>query len=548
MIVIDYLFPPNLQKRFVTAANSVIFGRPSTGQPVDMDLTPDTTVSRRHARLTYESGSLWLEDLNSKYGTWVNGQQIVGQTLIRPGDQVQLGRTILEIRKDSTSACASPDAEDYLWLGGNGTAGQQEQGVFTRTISAVIAPSVLLLNPPEDRASLADVQRRLAVFYELGNALGTMQAVEPLVKTVVEFLCEAIPGAQRGAILLREEQGLVVKAYFPEPIKPAVSLNLARLAVEKQEAFTWRSGAPGAVGAPFESVIRYGTQAAMYAPLIWKDEVLGMVFVDNFETTEAFQDDDLHLLMAMANQVAMFVKNYALQEDLRRQEVIRSNLLRQFSPQVAEHLEHILKERGDLGLGGKRTEPVTILMSDVHGFTALSAQMEPNDVVEMLNEMFSACIPIIFKYNGTVDKYVGDAILAVFGSPDPDEHQWESAVHAAMEMQQAIRKLAAKRLSRGMPAFQVGIGIHTGAVLHGFIGSQERIEYTVIGDTVNRTTRYCHGAGEGEVVISSAVYEQLKNLVQVRPKTIQSKHPGTEPDLEAYVVKGLATRALLAQQ
>lgn len=548
MIVIDYLFPPNLQKRFVTAANSVIFGRPSAGQPVDMDLTPDTTVSRRHARLTYENGALWLEDLNSKYGTWVNGQQIVSQTLIRPGDQVQLGRTILEIRQEHTSSHDKPDTENYLWVYGHDPNEQQEQGVFTRTVSAVTSPSVLLLNPAEDRTSLADVQRRLAVFYELGNALGTMQAVEPLVKTVAEFLCEAIPGAQRGAILLCEEQGLSVKACFPHPIKPAVSLNLARLAIEKQEAFTWRSGAPGVVGAPFESVIRYGTQAAMYAPLVWKEEVLGIVFVDNFETADAFQDDDLNLLMAMANQVAMFVKNYALQEDLRRQEVIRSNLLRQFSPKVAEHLEFMLKERGDLGLGGKRAEPVTILISDVHGFTALSAQMEPNDVVEMLNELFSACIPIIFKYNGTVDKYVGDAILAVFGSPDPDEHQWESAVVAAMEMQQAIQKLAAKRLSRGLPAFQVGIGIHTGAVLHGFIGSQERIEYTVIGDTVNRTTRYCHGAGEGEVVISSAVYEHLQDLVQVTPKTIQSKHPGTEPDLEAYVVKGLATQALQAQQ
>lgn len=537
MIIIEYLFPPNLHRRFVTSADSIILGRSFTGQPVDLDLTPDTTVSRRHARITCKDGLFWLEDLNSKYGSWVNGQQITTQIQLQPGDQVQLGRTTLEIKRE------------YVPLSFSYRNGQQapppldtsDQGILTTTVSAVTSPSLLLLNRDADQALLADVRRRLAVFYELGNALGTMQTVESLLKTVVEYLCEAIPDAQRGAVLLKDEQGFTAKVYFPEPIKPTVSLNLARLAVDRQEAFTWRSGTPGITGTPFDSVIRYGTQAAMYAPLIWKDEVLGIVFVDNFETTDAFDEDDLRLLMAMANQVAMFIKNHALQEDLRRQEVIRSNLLRQFSPQVAEHLEYLLNERGDLGLGGQRAEPVTILITDVHGFTALSAQMEPSDVVDMLNELFSICIPIIFKYNGTVDKYVGDAILAVFGSPDRDDQQWEGAVRAALEMQQAIHKLAVKRQSRNLPAFQVGFGIHTGAVIHGFIGSRERMEYTVIGDTVNRATRYCRGAGGDEVVISPAVYERLKSLIEVTPKTIKSKHPETEADLEAYVVRGWVT-------
>jgi adenylate cyclase len=282
----------------------------------------------------------------------------------------------------------------------------------------------------------------------------------------------------------------------------------------------------------------------MYAPLIWHGEVLGIVCVDNYIVDDAFTDDDLHLLMAMASQAAMFVKNHRLQENLLHEKVVRSNLLRQFSPQVASHLEKLLRSPERLGLGGERVEPVTILNSDVRGFTALSARLEPREVMEMLNQLFGVCIPIIFKYYGTVDKYIGDGILAVFGSPNPDPKgdQWANAVRAALEMQQAVRKVGKEWKTMGRPVYEIGIGIHTGPVLQGFIGSAEQMEYTVIGDTVNRASRYCYGAGRGEIIISSAVYQHVAGLVDVVRKTIKSKHPDTEPDLEAYLVKGFSTQ------
>jgi adenylate cyclase len=318
------------------------------------------------------------------------------------------------------------------------------------------------------------------------------------------------------------------------------------MAIDKQEAFTWRRDDSGEESRLTDSIIGHGTQCAMYVPLIWQEQVLGVVYVDNFITNDAFDVDDLRLLMAMASQAAMFVKNHNLQEELRHQEVIRSNLLRQFSPQVAGHLEGMMKDRGDLGLGGDRVEPVTILASDVRGFTALSAKMDPKDVMDMLNQLFGACIPIIFRYNGTVDKYIGDGLLAVFGSPNPDPEgqQWENAVRAALDMQHAIYRLGKKWRSMDLPVYQIGIGVHTGAVLQGFIGSREQMEFTVIGNTVNQASRYCDGAGKGEVVISPEVYHHVTGIVDVTPKTVVSRHPDTEPDLEAYVVKGFGTRAL----
>lgn len=520
-MLISYTYLSQPPQQFATEADSIIVGRLWRGQTVDLDLTPDNTVSRRHARLSRENGVFWLEDLDSTGGTWLNGERITGRSRLVPGDVITIGQTTLEIMNEP--AVVPPPDEEVL------------EGVLTSSVSAADSPSVMILAA----ASQEIIKRRLTAFYELGAALGTMDSVESLSQTIVQHLRRAIPRARRAALLLQDERGLSPKAYVPEKAKPPISLNLARQAMEKQQAFTWSLPTARETDRPFDSIILHGTQSAMYAPLIWKGEVLGVVFVDTTDTGSTFDDDDLRMLMAMASQAAMFVKNYALQQDLRRQEVVRSNLLRQFSPQVAERLERMLKESGDWQLGGKRAEPVTILVSDVRGFTALSAGMDPGDVVEMLNELFSVCIPIIFKYNGTVDKYIGDSILAVFGSPESDDKQWEHAVRAAFDMQQAIRAQGNKRQSHSAPIYQIGIGIHTGAVLHGFFGAAERMEYTVIGDTVNRAVRYCDGAHRGEIVISPAVYQQVADLVDVVSRTITTKHPESEPDMDAYVVRAL---------
>ncbi|RMF03706.1 MAG: FHA domain-containing protein [Chloroflexi bacterium] len=545
MIIIEYTYLTTSAKRFETADNHVVIGRQSAERPVDLDLTPDVTVSRNHARIFYDKKNYWLEDLGSRGGTWVNNLPISEKTRITLQDRVRIGQTTLRFKMlGSTRRIDSMTDTEPLPI--DSLDNLPDHGSFTSSVSATESPTNLLIPEQQGRDTLALVERRLAVFYELGAALGSAQSVEPVLKTVVQHLVKVIPGAQRGAVLLRDGRKLFLKAYQPERSKPSVSLYLAKLAIDKQEAFTWRYDDPGEMKRLTDSIVWHGTKCAMYAPLIWQDEVLGIAYVDNYVAEDAFKKDDLLLLTAMSSQAAMFVKNHTLQEDLRHQEIVRSNLLRQFSPQVADHLEGILSERGQLGLGGERVEPVTILNSDVRGFTAISAQMDPRDVMEQLNQLFSVCIPIIFKYNGTVDKYIGDAILAVFGSPNPDPEgrQWSDAVRAAIEMQRAVRKLGHEWRQLGRPVFEIGIGVHTGAVLQGFIGSHEQMEYTVIGDTVNRTTRYCDGAKAGQIVISPDVFARVRGTVDVRPTVITTKHPETESDLDAFLVKGMGTQGL----
>jgi class 3 adenylate cyclase len=381
--------------------------------------------------------------------------------------------------------------------------------------------------------------RQLQAFYSLSQGLGTVRTLAAMEEILVDQLKQAMPGAQRGAVLLPDERGrLLLKIHWPSGAH-SVSMTLAGEAFEEKTPILWNApdqqSAPN--GAP-TSVIFYEVKSALYVPLISGAQTLGVMYVDNKDERNVFTSADLELLTAIADQVARFVRENLLQPDLQREEVIRASLLRQFSPAVAEQ---ILAGSQRLQLGGNRVNPITILVSDIRGFTSISAKMEPADVVRMLNEMFDAFVPIIFEYDGIVDKYVGDSVLAVFGSPDKDEQQWEKAVRAALEMQQAIHKLGEAWKTRRLPVFEVGIGVHSGEAIQGFIGSAQRTEYTVIGNTVNQAARFCDGADRGEILISSAVFEHVYRLVDVSPKTVKTKHPEREPDLKGYLVRGLKT-------
>jgi adenylate cyclase len=157
-------------------------------------------------------------------------------------------------------------------------------------------------------------------------------------------------------------------------------------------------------------------------------------------------------------------------------------------------------------------------------------------VVEMLNEYFAALVSVIFENDGTVDKFVGDAILAVFGSPEPDPNQHEKAMRAALGMRAAVEKLNVTRAARGVPTCNIGIGLNCGEVFHGFIGAADRMEFTVVGDPVNMTSRYCDGAQGGEILMGPDMHQHVWRLVLTESVSIPTKHGGNLP---VHRVKGV---------
>ncbi|MEW6668317.1 MAG: adenylate/guanylate cyclase domain-containing protein [Thermodesulfobacteriota bacterium] len=507
--------------------DSITIGRPKPGWRIDLDLSPDVGVSRPHACLGCEEGVYWIEDLKSKHGTFVNGQRITGKTCLKPGDRIQLGNTTLEIPGKSDSPFSPLPVDDQ---------GPVEGGLVTHKATLAEASPDLLLSPEMARQSpLEAFRRRLTAICDLGTAVCTCQTIETLAEAIVKYLLQAIPGAARGGFLLQKGHDLLLKAHLPEAC-PSVSMNLAARSLELREGIIWQgSPAPGLVIDPTQSIVRHNTQCAMYAPLVWQGETLGVVYVDNTEGSVSFEQDDLRLMLAIGSQAAMFVKNRALLQELVRQETVRSSLLGQFPPKV---VEEFLKHGGRPQLRGERRE-ATVLVSDVRGFTRLSAALQPEGVVKLLNDMFYELAPIVLKYGGMIDKYVGDGMLAVFGSPEEDPQQSQNAVRAALDMQAVMLKLADTRWQpQDLPVLKIGIGIHRGEVVQGFIGSRQRMEYTVIGDTVNRASRYCDGADGAEILVSPEVFAYVHGMVAARLKTIPSKHEG---DMKAYVVLGPAT-------
>jgi len=320
----------------------------------------------------------------------------------------------------------------------------------------------------------------------------------------------------------------LLKAYRYEQ-RMYLSETLLRRAMGERKAFVWKRNPEADVSG---SIAQGGIETGMYAPLLWQGEALGAICAGARNAEAVFADEDVRLLVLVGQYAAMAVATHRLQERLRRESVVRSNLLRQFSPKVAEHL---LVHHGRLRLGGRRSE-VTILYSDIRGFTQLAREMDPDDVVETLNDYFGVLVPIIFAHKGTIDKFMGDAILVVFGSPEPDPNQHENAVRAAIEIHAGITKLNEVRRLKGAPCRDFGVGVHCGEVVHGLIGTADRMEFTVIGDAVNRAERYCAAATGGEVLISPELHEHVWRLVEAERTVIQTKR---ESDVPAYRVHRL---------
>jgi len=326
-----------------------------------------------------------------------------------------------------------------------------------------------------------------------------------------------------------ETDALLLKAYHYVQ-RTSLSETLLRRVMAERKAFIWRKGADVDMSG---SVVLSGIEIGAYAPLVWQGEALGAICAGARSVKTVFTEEDLKLLVLVGQYAAMAVATHRLQEKLRRESVVQANLLRQFSPKVARHL---LTHRGRLRLGGGRRSEVSILNSDIRGFTRLARETDPDEVVEMLNDYLRLLVPVIFSHNGTVDKFMGDGILAIFGSPEADPNHHENALRAAVEMQSVVTKLNATRQLQGVPHRNFGIGIHCGEVVHGFVGTSDRMEFTVIGDAVNRSARYCAAAEEGQVLISPELHEHVWRFVETEQTTISTKHEG---DLIAYRVHRL---------
>jgi adenylate cyclase len=225
-----------------------------------------------------------------------------------------------------------------------------------------------------------------------------------------------------------------------------------------------------------------------------------------------FSEEDLELFTSLASQSAMALDLVRLHEEVVEAEKRRQNFGRFLSPAI---VDKIMCAEGVLELGGQRTV-VTTLFCDIRGFTNTAERIQPAELVSLLNEYFTAMTQIIFDHNGTLDKYVGDEIMAVFGAPVSSGDDPHQAVRAALAIQARNAELNALRKSENRTCIELGIGIDTGEVTAGYFGSPMRMEFTVIGDRVNTAARFCGMAGPGQIVTGKETWDAVADRIEGR--------------------------------
>jgi adenylate cyclase len=281
-----------------------------------------------------------------------------------------------------------------------------------------------------------------------------------------------------------------------------------------------------------ESIVTQGVRSTICAPLLTESEVHGALYADRLDPLAQFTRDDLELISAIAAQTAVAVETARAHKRLAREEVARANYAR-FMPDYV--VRQLLEHPESFQLGGVN-QTLTVLFADVRGFTRLAEHARPEQVVQLLNSYFSAMTEVIFAHGGTLDKYIGDGLMALFGAPTASPNDAANAVTAAVGMQRQIEALNVSLKAQGLPEISVGIGLHTGVATVGYIGSERRTEYTAIGDTVNLAARLEQNAAGGQILLSESVAEAAQHrhsLVRRQPLTVKNR---TQP-IQVYEIK-----------
>ena len=257
--------------------------------------------------------------------------------------------------------------------------------------------------------------------------------------------------------------------------------------------------------------------------------------------TRAIAQGDFHVSLPVTSgdEIGLLTESFnQMARSLREKEMIK----RAFTRYVArEVVEEILKDPERLVLTGERRE-VTVLFCDIRGFTAMAERMTPEAVVLLLNEFYTLMIETTFRHDGTLDKFIGDAVMAIFGAPIPAPDHAARAMRTALDMQAGIGTLNEKRAAEGREPIGVGIGVSLGEVVAGTVGTEARMEYTVIGDSVNVAARLESQAKPGRILISQPTYDRVRDLVEVVPLgSVRVK--GKEETVDVYEVVGRLDRA-----
>jgi adenylate cyclase len=273
----------------------------------------------------------------------------------------------------------------------------------------------------------------------------------------------------------------------------------------------------------------HGIRSAMCVPLWNKQHVIGAVQVDSPIHIGSFTEEDLDLLTALANFAAVAIERAQLGEKIEQERKIRSKMERYHSPAVIDEIVRGVVSTNETEI---RSTEISILFADISGFTSVSETKSPEEVSEFLSHFFSCAVESIFAYGGTLDKFIGDAVMAFFGAPIAQEDHADRAILAGLMMQRLTGEWNAQRIAEGATPVKIRVGINSGAAVVGNVGTEKRVDYTAIGSSVNIASRLESGVAKpGQVVISKNTLDRtigsfnIEELGEFALKGLQQKMP-----------------------
>lgn len=389
-----------------------------------------------------------------------------------------------------------------------------------------------------DDKNLRRDYERLRIGHELARAVGSELDLDKLLPKILDKAFELV-GADRGVILLQDDRGELAPRFVKTrsgKSDPNIVLSKTVMAeVQNNKAAVLSSDAT--MDARFSgahSIIMQGIRSTMTLPLLHAGELLGIMHLDSLFTSNAFTEKDLQICTGMAAQAAISIQNARLASRIEKEAQTRAQISRLIPPSV---VEQVVQGKLTIEKGGRLNE-ITMLFSDIRGFTTMSDGRPAQEVVNTLNEYFEVMVDVLFKYSGTLDKFVGDEIIGLFGAPIAIDDAPYKAVSCAIAMLQALEEFNRTRASEGLAGIRIGIGINTGNVITGAIGSTRALQYTAIGDAMNVASRLVNVAGSGEIIISEDTYRAVAGRIEAT-QLPPVKVKGKADELKVYRVTGL---------
>jgi len=489
----------------------------------------DPTISRRHAELECSDDRVIVRDLGSSNGTFLNGTR-VDSAVVAVGDTLTFGKVAFKLQQAPIASIASiaPPREPAEGRGPGGATIVRQLPVRDpgASIDSIKTPRYDGTVSGDQQTGIADKSRqKLATLLEVSKGLGKATDIDSLLEKIVGYAYQILE-VDFVAILLIDDHGELVPKIARDSrggeSGRAVPQSIARTAVnEKVAILSDNAGEDTRFGG--QSIVMQQIRSAICCPLIGsEDRALGVLYIDNVTAAHRFSDDDFEFCIAFAGIAAVAIENGQFAQRIQREILTRNNFERFFTPQLAKR---IAESSETIRLGGEKC-PVAVLFSDIRGFTALAETMRPDDMASLLTEYFTEMVDCVFRYDGTLDKFIGDEIMAQWGAPISTFDDVDRTMSAAIEMMHDLEKLNASWRHAGRPELQIGIGLNFGEAFAGNIGSERRLEFTVIGDTVNTAKRLCSAAGPGEILLTDEFRRALRNppkLIECPPMELKNK-------------------------